>query len=278
MVLKSPLDFLKGQILGMHPLTLPIWLSGLLAYFFFAPLKKFRIFGWIFLVVCLLLLLNGASRDYYLTPAYPMLFAAGGVAIEQLTRYRRRLWLKPICVVVLLLGGLITLPLALPALPVEMFIRYQQRLGMAPSSEEKISVGKLPQHYADRFGWQEMVATVARVYQSLAPQEQSQCGIFADNYGEAGAIDFFGPRYGLPGAISGHNNYWLWGPGELTGGVMIHVGGDLPELRRLYTDVQQAAEFTCEYCMPYENHLPIYVCRGLRQPLHDVWTLAKTFI
>lgn len=278
MAIKSPLDFLGGQLLGMHPLTLPIWLSGLLGYFFWTPLKKFRIFGWIFLVVALLLALNGASRDYYLAPAYPMLFAAGAVAIEQLTRYRRRSWLKPFSVVILLLGGLITLPMTLPVLPVETYIRYQEALGLAPPSEEKTAVGKLPQHFADRFGWREMTETVAQVYQRLPAQEQSQCGIFAENYGEAGAIDFFGPHYGLPGAISGHNNYWLWGPGEFSGAVMIHLGGTLAELQQIYMDVQQAAVFTCEYCMPYENNLPIYVCRGLRRPLHEVWPLVKMYI
>ncbi|GAK61713.1 glycosyl transferase family protein [Candidatus Vecturithrix granuli] len=278
MVLKSPLEFFGGQILGMHPFTLPIWLSGLYAYFGFKPLRRFQIFGWIYIAVFLFLFFNGASRDYYLAPAYPMLFAAGAIVIEQLTRYRRRPWLKPLSLILLLIGGLITLPLVLPVLPVETYIRYQAKLGIAPSSEEKTALGQLPQHYADRYGWPEMAAAVARVYQSLSPQEQAICGIFIENYGEAGAIDFFGTQYGLPRAISGHNNYWLWGPGEASGEVMIHVGGNLTQLQQIYTDVRQAAVFTCEYCMPYENNLPIYIGRGLRQPLDEIWPLAKNYI
>ena len=121
-------------------------------------------------------------------------------------------------------------PYVLPVFPVETFLKYQDFIGFKPATEEKGKLGKLPQQYADMFGWENMVATVAKVYNSLSPEEKQKCVIGASNYGEAGAIDFFGKKYGLPHAISGHNNYWIWGPGEKPGEIAIIVGGDPKDL------------------------------------------------
>jgi len=99
--------------------------------------------------------------------------------------------------------------------------KYMKEIGAAPPQEEKGEKSVLPPNYADMFGWQEMVAAVARVYNRLPPEDRLRCAIYASNYGEAGAIDFYGKRYGLPKAISGHNNYWLWGPRGWTGEVVI---------------------------------------------------------
>jgi hypothetical protein len=144
--------------------------------------------------------------------------------------------------------------------------------------DERSKVGKLPQFYADRFGWQNMVATVSSVYQSLPSQERAKCAIYADNYGEAGAIDFLGTRIGLPKAISGHNNYFLWGPRGYTGEVMIVIGGKREDLDKTFAQVEQKATVVNEYAMPFENHLPIYLCRKLRKPLKELWPKVKNYI
>jgi hypothetical protein len=167
---------------------------------------------------------------------------------------------------------------------VEKFIAYQTSLGMAPRAEERSAVGVLPQHYADMFGWEEMVAGVGRVYQTLTPEERAECVIYVRNYGQAGAIDFFGKKYGLPKAICAHNNYWLWGPGEKTGDVAIILGAErdlqdnLDDLQAVYQSVVPAFTTDCALCMPYENGRQFFVCRGMRTTFQKIWPTERFYI
>jgi hypothetical protein len=175
------------------------------------------------------------------------------------------------------LSNLIALPMALPVFPPATMARYVAWLGVEVK-DERSKTGRLPQFYADRFGWETMVATVATVYRSLPTEERAKCAIFAENYGEAGAIDFLGPRYGLPKSISGHNNYWLWGPRDYSGEVVIVIGGDLADEERSFAQVETAATVKSENAMPFESDLPVYICRKLRKPLKTVWPSVKKFI
>ncbi len=170
-----------------------------------------------------------------------------------------------------------TAPLTLPVLPVETFIRYSQAIGIGGVQTEKQRLGRLPQHYADMFGWEEMVQTVARVYNSLPPEERARCAVFARNFGEAGAIDLLGAKYGLPKAIGKHQNYFLWGPRDYTGEILITVGERLTDVRKVYSEVEQAATFTNDYVMPYENNMPIFICRRPRAPLKEIWPEVKCY-
>jgi hypothetical protein len=276
----APLDFLSGQVLSMNPVVLPIWFGGLV-FFFFAPGgRQYRLLGWAWLAVCLLLMLSGTSRANYLSPAYTWLFAGGGVAIERLfARFGERVAgiLEPLAAVTVIAVGVLLAPLALPVLPVEMYITYAERLGIAPSTEERKEVASLPQFYADMHGWEEIVDTVAEAYARLAPEDRVKAAIFAPNYGVAGAIDFFGAQYDLPEAISGHNNYWLWGPRGHTGEVVIFIGGSEEDLRLSFGSVELGATVHCAFCMPYENNNPVWICRDLRAPLDQVWPNAKHF-
>lgn len=273
----SPPAFLAESVLQIHPVTLPIWLAGLYFYFFSKTGKPYRVLGWIYVVV-LALFFSTNAKPYYLAPAYIMLFAAGALAIESFIQHRQWNWLKPASVTVLILDGLVTLPYALPVLPVETFIRYEDFIGLHPGSGERGPSGKLPQMYADMFGWENMVATVARVYNSLSPEEKAKCVIGASNYGEAGAIDFFGKAYGLPEAISSHNNYWTWGPGNKSGEILIVVGGSLDQYHSMYEQVDQVATVNSEYARPGEANLPIYLCRRPKMTLQQVWPRIKHFI
>ena len=150
-------------------------------------------------------------------------------------------------------------------------------MGIAPSSGERHEMGKLPQHFADMFGWEELVQTVAEVYHSLPPEEQAVCGVYGRNYGEAGAIDLFSEKYDIPKAVSGHNSYWLWGPRDYTGEMMIVIGGEPEDHTDNSESVTSAAIHTNEYAMPYENNLNIFICRGLKWPLEEVWQNAKHY-
>ena len=138
-------------------------------------------------------------------------------------------------------------------------------------------MGRLPQFYADMHGWESIVETVASVYDTLSPEEQNVAAVFTGNYGEAGAIDLLGRRRALPVAVSGHNNYWLWGPRGWTGEVVIVIGGDKEGLGEIFEEVELAARTDCGYCMPYENDQPVWICRGLQAPIDELWPELKHF-
>jgi hypothetical protein len=273
----SPGAFAWASVLQVHPFTVPIWLAGLIYYLHSSEGRRFRALGWIFISVLALFLLSRA-KPYYLAPTFFMLFAAGGVWIENFVRGRELKGLKAASVVILAVGGLVTAPFVLPALPVETFIKYQTALGIEPPREERDTPGKLPQHYADMFGWENMVATVARVYNGLSPEEKAKCAIFASNYGEAGAIDFFGKKYGLPKAISGHNNYWLWGPRGYTGEIVITVGESPEDVREVFDKVEIAATIVSKYARSFETNIPVLICRRPKAPLQEIWPRTKDFI
>src|SRR5207237_2946242 len=121
-----------------------------------------------------------------------------------------------------------------------------------------------PQLYADQFGWEEMARSVARVYASLPAKEQKLAAIFCQNYGEAGAIDFFGPKYGLPPALSGHQNYFYWGPDEYTGEIMLVLDDDATDEREQFQSVQDRAPVeTSPWARPKADRFPILNCTGL---------------
>lgn len=274
----TALGFLSSQVLDMNPLLAPLWLGGLVWLFAAKRARHARILGVVYMTVFAVLLFLGRSRAYYLTLAYPPLLAAGAVAWEGLTARRALAWARPALLVLLLASGIVLAPLALPLLPVESYVRYAKALGIAPKTEERQELGELPQHYADMFGWEEFADVVVRVYRSLPPEDRARCSIFAQNYGEAGAIDFFGRAQGLPRALSGHNSYWMWGPGEATGEVMIVVGGDLEDNRQVFEELEQVDTVKCPLCMPYERDMPVYLGRRIKKPLRTLWPELKRYI
>jgi len=272
----SPREFLSDQLIEMHVFLSPILLLGLVLFLFLKPAKPYRVFGWMYIAIFGLFILTSA-KTYYIAPIYPLMFAGGAVAFEILIGKWKLSWLKPATLAFLCGGGLLSAPIALPVLPVQTFTKYAERLGLSTPRAENHEMGQLPQHFADMFGWEELARSVSDVYLGLSPGDQAKCGIFAQNYGEAGAIDFFGPEYGLPKAIAGHNNYWLWGPGHYTGEVMIVIGGNRTDHEKVFESVEQAGLFQHNYVMPYENNLPLFVCRGLRAPIEELWPQLKHY-
>jgi hypothetical protein len=272
----SPLEFLSAQVLLQHPLTLPLWLAGLAALFFHPQLKKYRCFGYAF-VFLFLLFVAQRGKPYYLSPAFPMLLASGAVLLERFAANKLGRGLRIAYAALLLVGGLALLPMWVPLLPVESQIRYTRAIGMAPPKMERTKDTALHQVYADRFGWQEMVAVVARAYKSLSPEEQAVCAIYGQNYGEAGAVDYYGKRYGLPPAISGHNNYWLWGTRGRSGKVLIVIGGKREDHQQAYEEVTLFAVHSNRYAMPAETDLPIWICRRPKLSFKQLWPQVKSF-
>src|SRR5918998_3758896 len=190
----SPVEFLVEQIVTMQPPTLPLWLAGLGFYLFAREGRPYRALGWVYVVLFVLFAaLN--TRFYFLAPAYPMLFAAGGVAIERFFVGRGRWrWALPAYAAVLAISGAVVAPITvLPVLPVGTLAKVTGAFGGDAGIEvETRQVAELPQTFADRFGWKGMTETVGRVYERLPPKERSEAGVFTRHYGEAGAINFFG--------------------------------------------------------------------------------------
>ncbi|MGA7161138.1 MAG: glycosyltransferase family 39 protein [Bacteroidota bacterium] len=272
----TPKIFLMGQIMLQNPVTIPLWLSGLFWLLFSKEERRFRTLAYVYLTALAVLLFNGHSKPEYLSPAYTMLFAAGGVAVERWTSSGIVRLIRP-AYGVIVAAGIILAPLAIPILPVETYIRYADALGVKPSTPEGKKLDELPQFYADMFGWEDKAAAVAKVFHSLSPDDQSKCALFGDNYGRCGAIDFYSKKYDMPKSIGPHNNYWLWGPRNYNGDLVIILGGDLKSKQEKFENVTIADTTTSAYAMPYENHLPIYVCRNLKMPLRTLWPKLKHY-
>jgi len=268
-----PVKFLLEEGLAMLPLSVPIWLGGL--WFFFARPdgKPFRFLGWAWLVTAIVIMMLD-PRIYYLFPAFPVLFAGGGVVWEHWLGRPHWGWVKPVYSTLMVLMGALIAPTVIPLLPPETYIRYAEATHLQQPRIETHRLGPLPQLFADQFGWQEMAATVAGVYNSLPADVRPRTAIFGQVYGQAGALDLYGPRYGLPPAISGHQSYFLWGPRGYTGESMIVLDDNRETLERLFTSVRKAARVSHPYSMPYE-HFDVYYCQGMKIPMSELWPKIK---
>jgi hypothetical protein len=279
----DPAGFLSQQALLYNPVALPLWLGGLVWLLFAGEGRRFLILGLIWLgVMALMLILDG--RVYYPAPAYPMLFAAGGVAWERIFGQRRRgadapRWIVPLrtaWIGLIAASGAIMAPLWTPLLSPEALVRWSETIGFSQPRIENHRLGRLPQLMADRFGWREMAGEVARVYHALPPGERHKAAIFGQNYGQAGAIDLYGPALGLPAAISGHLSYHSWGPREFTGEVVIVMGDSRETLEGFFEQVDKVGEVRHPWSMPYEN-FDIHLCRRMREPLAVIWPRLRNF-
>ncbi|MGB9420858.1 MAG: glycosyltransferase family 39 protein, partial [Candidatus Acidiferrum sp.] len=272
----GPFLFMLIQMAILQPLTAPVWIAGLVELLRDRQGKGWRVLGitWLVIMTCMLTM---HGRMYYPAPAYPMLFAAGGLAFEQwLAPLRSARWLKPAYITLLVVTGVINAPFAyFPMLTVNQYITYSRKLHFRPPPIENNQLGPLPQIYADQFGWKEMAQVVANAYYSLPVNEQESCAIFAQNYGQAGAIDFFGAKLGLPHAISGHQNYFYWGPRAYTGQCMIVLDDNPQSLHKLFDSVEFAGRVDHPLSMPYE-HFNVYICRKPKfGTLQQLWPKVK---
>lgn len=274
-VVLSPQEFVWQQIFILLPLTAPVWIAGIWYLIFDRDGKRFRTLGLAYIVLLVLMIVLKA-KNYYLVPVYPMLFAAGGVFLENLVlRFRYGSTASIAYAILLAIAGVVFLPVAVPVLPVEKFVAYQHTLGIAPPKTEVGHNGPLPQIFGDRFGWEEMTEKTAEVYSSLPPDERAKTAIFAANYGEAGAIDHFGAKYGLPKAISGHQSYFLWGyPKDKDVKTLILLGQTKADAEKACGRVDESLAVGHPYAMQYER-FNILVCRDLKQPLAAIWPSVK---
>jgi len=275
-VILGPAAWFFQQLLVVGPIAGPVWLAGLFALLFWKPLRPYRILGWSYLVSYLVIFLQH-GKNYYLAPVYPMLFAAGAVALDSwLDRSRGAARLKRVLATVLFINGIFMMPITVPIFSPDHFLAYTKILPFKlPVNEHAHTRAALPQWYSDQFGWQEISDETAVAWNRIPAAERADCGIFAQDYGQAGAIDFFGRREGLPGAMSGDRTYWLWGPHSYSGNCMIVLDDRKEVLDRLFTQVEfVGTSAPNEWAL--EQQIPVFLCKGKKfESWAKVWPHLK---
>ena len=273
----TPLDFVKGQLLELNPVFLPLWLAGLGALLFRGEFARFRPLGWVYVSLFALFMITKA-KTYYLAPAYPVLLAAGAVWLGQ----ARSQILRVGTVLLLVLSGIAILPMSVPLLAPARYIAYQEWLGIAPPRMERHKHGPMPQHFAGMFGWEEVARAVSDVYQALPERERRRTVAIGNNYGFAGALEFERRRHPLPPAGSPHNSYWAWGPPTAEDGrepkALILVGFRLTSVLEFCPGATVSATAACEFCLPYRAATSVILCRKPNRSLHALWPCLKSFI
>ncbi len=256
--------FAAEQLLYTSPAAVPIWLAGLIAPFRLAGLREVRLVPIAFAVVFLIAVAFGA-KGYYIVGVYAALLAIGAVAIERAAAYVRGALFALVLVV-----GVAAMPLSLPVLPIDGLVAYTKLLSM--TGRDGTSPHLMQPLFAEEFGWQRLARNVAAVYFSLPPDLRARTAVYADTYGDAGALDFYGPRYGLPPVLSSQNNYFLWGTHGYDGRSLIAIGATrIDLLRRYYRSVVLVRTSTEPYKWIVEGPAPIYLCRDPIAPLPVIW-------
>jgi 4-amino-4-deoxy-L-arabinose transferase-like glycosyltransferase len=270
----TPVGFLKENILEANPATVPLWVGGLAWMLFAKRGRRDRLIALMFVATFVILVVQ-KSKPYYLAASFPVLMAAGGVAWERWTNGRRWRWARWVVVVELLIGGAVLAPIAVPLLSPRGTVAYGQRMGVIPAAQEVGHASALPQYFADRFGWENLARVVSEIYQGLPPDDRERCVALGQNYGHAGSLEYWSRRYKLPPVYSTHNNYWLWGPPVGSFDVAIVVGDSRESLEDLFDEVHEAVVAESPYAV--ESRLVIWICRGLKRPIEDIWLESKSF-
>jgi hypothetical protein len=279
-----PLQSLVDQVLSMGPLSLPIWLTGLGALLFAGAFRPLRFLGLTYVLLLVAHVVSQTSRPDRLSAAYPMLLAAGAVAIERgigtraagapgLARTAR-----VVVPAVVLAAGLALSPLVLPGLSPPATARFVSALGLNLASGERGKSAPIPQLLADRTAWDTFVDEVQRVYLTLPEADRAETVIYGPSYGHFGALELLGPARGLPaGIISGHNTTWHWSLGRTDSRVFIGIDADPDTLRQLFDEVWEAGRVQCDYCMNWRSDMPIWIARGPKTPVSAVWARYRHY-
>jgi hypothetical protein len=267
---------LAAQFMYQNPFFAVIWVGGLVTLMRAKENAEYRFLP-VAYVALFALIVATVGRPYYIEGMYPALFAAGSVAIERRFAGGPQ-WLRPAALGATIVTGGLFAPLALPILPLPAYMKYEIAIGLsrpAPPDGKHHLINPL---YADQLGWNSMTATVAQAYYALPPAQRAKTAIFADRYAYAGAIDFYGPHYGLPPVISPNNSYYLWGTRGYSGDSVLAVGAtDYHLLLRSFGSVRQVAVYRNDYRWILEGPLPIYLCTHPRASLDTLWPSFKYY-
>jgi hypothetical protein len=279
----TPVRFFVDQWNMLNIAAPPVYLLGIYYLMFDRDGRKYRLAGYVYLITLLILIVNWHSKSEYIAPAYIILFAGGSILIEKLSRVKYFSWFKYAVTIILIVMGILSMPFAFPVLAVDNYLAYAEYMGQKPSTAENKELSELPQFYADMFGWESLAKTVSDVYKTLPENEKKHAAALAWNYGDAGSIEYFRSKYQLPGIVlCPHNNYWIWGKKYLNNvnpkpDVMIIMGGNKEDYLKIFDSVEQAGMFKNRFVMPYENNMPIFICRKSNTDLRKIWQRIRNF-
>jgi hypothetical protein len=235
-------------------------------------LRRYRLFGWIAVAAFMIFVLM-QGKSYYYGPVHPLLFAAGAVALERLPRPRLQAVAVPVMAAAIVLWAFAAVPFGLPVVPPEPMARFARALGI--TTAVRTNRGEylpLPQDYADMLGWREQAGAVARVYRALTPAEQATAVVFGRNYGQAGALDFYGRELGLPPVISLAGSFYNFGPGERAGAIIIFLGVEIEDIdTRFCGSLELADRVVNPWGVPEERDVPVAICRDPSMTLQEFW-------
>ena len=267
-------QFLAEQPMLVGPVPFLLAVAGSAGLVAWRPLRPFAVAGWTCIAAfALLFLLHGKS--YYIGPVYPTLFAAGGVMLERLRSARRPWWpmaLRWGVVGLTVAVGVVGLPITLPLLPPAVTGAWAVRVGGGEALRtNRGNVDRLPQDFADMLGWEQQAQALARVVDALPAAERDSTVIFAGNYGEAGAAEFYGPRYGLPPVVCVSGSFWFFGPGTRSGAVVITIGIDSATVARFDGDVRPTGVIESPWSVEEERHVVLLVGRRPHATLQALW-------
>jgi len=272
----SPLDYIQQLVIVLNPVSFPIWMSGLFFLLFGKDSRKYRLMG-ITVIVFLIIFVTRNSKLYYVIPIFPVLMAAGSVFMEQLIQRVARKWVKPAIASILVISAGIAAPTAIPILPIGSVVSYWNAIGITKNVKMGRNVSaEIPLHFLLRLGWKELVETVALTHSSLLEADRNKCAILAYDHLDAAAVDYFGPEFDLPKALSGRLNYWNWGPGDYTGEVVIAIGFKEEFLEEMFEEVKYIAIFDHPYTKDGSGNKRIHVCRKPIAPLKEMWPRFKS--
>jgi hypothetical protein len=262
-------SFAIEQVVYTNPVAAPLWLCGLAVPYVWWRLRELRFISITFVLLFVAAVLLEA-KGYYIIGVYGALLAIGSVAVERAAR-----WLRSLAFAAITVCGLAALPFSIPILPVGTFIAYTQRLGLTPSGTQARLIQPI---YAEQFGWRRLAGDVASVYDALPADTRRETAIYADTYADAGAIDFFGPAFHLPSAISSQNSYWLWGTRGYDGKTLIAIGATrIDRLQRYYQACRLARTSNEPLKWIVEGPSPIYLCTGPTMPFEQIWQQLRWY-
>jgi hypothetical protein len=268
---------LRQLVFAANPLLFPLWGIGLIELARRATPASMRplaiaivVFGGVYFMNHL--------KFYYFLPILPLLLAAGSVALERWIDTGRRGWWRTAVVVPIVLLGVATLPFGLPMLPVDLFVSYARMWGLEEKIQMEHSDAKtIPGYFGQRIGWADFAQSVASVYHAIPDSDRAECGILGFHYGEAGAIDYFGPALGLPKAIGRHMSYWLWGPRQYSGKILIVMVSGKARIEPYFRSATLCATYEFPYVDDENRVKRIYLCRDSKEPLPTLWQRLKEY-
>jgi hypothetical protein len=267
-----PFAYVLEQIKIRQPLTLPVWLTGLIVLFFAASFRRWMFIAWAYLITAVMMY-AAHIEPHHLIPASIGLIAAGSVVVE---RVLAKQWMRTGTVVLLLAAGLATLPMGIPVLAPRTFMEYEKTTGFRIAMGSNECTDRLPGYYGTMFGRKELAVVMNAVFSTMPPEDRAQYGILCEDAVQAAALNFYRQDYTFPAAVSADNQCWYWGAGGFTGDKLVVVGGNAAGLQGLFDDVRLRMRFRDEYLHPGNRITPIWLVSRPRAVLPEVWERLRT--